>query len=105
MVTKEVFPVDLRDPNEIQNSYLTPGTSTLMKPKDFIHGMVLLNQIMNWVRMLKVPEPTSELMKIRSTHGLKPRWKGHAMEVGPLARYIIGYAQGHEAVPNKSILY
>jgi hydrogenase large subunit len=23
-----------------------------------------------------------------------PRWKGHAMEVGPLARYIIGYAKG-----------
>ena len=23
-----------------------------------------------------------------------PRWKGHAMEVGPLARYIIGYARG-----------
>ena len=23
-----------------------------------------------------------------------PRWKGQAMEVGPLARYIIGYAQG-----------
>ena len=23
-----------------------------------------------------------------------PRWKGHAVEVGPLARYIIGYAQG-----------
>jgi hydrogenase large subunit len=22
-----------------------------------------------------------------------PRWKGHAMEVGPLARYIIGYVQ------------
>jgi len=22
-----------------------------------------------------------------------PRWRGHAMEVGPLARYIIGYAQ------------
>ncbi|MCB1310776.1 MAG: nickel-dependent hydrogenase large subunit [Sedimentitalea sp.] len=25
-----------------------------------------------------------------------PRWRGHAMEVGPLARYIVGYAQGHE---------
>lgn len=25
-----------------------------------------------------------------------PRWRGHAMEVGPLARYIIGYAQGNE---------
>lgn len=24
-----------------------------------------------------------------------PRWKGHAMEVGPLARYIIGYAQNN----------
>ncbi len=23
-----------------------------------------------------------------------PRWRGHAMEVGPLARYIIGYAKG-----------
>jgi len=23
-----------------------------------------------------------------------PRWKGHAMEVGPLARYVIGYVQG-----------
>lgn len=23
-----------------------------------------------------------------------PRWKGHAMEVGPLARYVIGYAAG-----------
>ncbi|GHT81065.1 uptake hydrogenase large subunit [Betaproteobacteria bacterium] len=23
-----------------------------------------------------------------------PRWRGHAMEVGPLARYVIGYAQG-----------
>ncbi|MFZ2971739.1 MAG: nickel-dependent hydrogenase large subunit [Ferribacterium limneticum] len=25
-----------------------------------------------------------------------PRWRGHAMEVGPLARYIIGYAQGNK---------
>ena len=23
-----------------------------------------------------------------------PRWRGHAMEVGPLARYVIGYAMG-----------
>ncbi len=27
-----------------------------------------------------------------------PRWRGHAMEVGPLARYIIGYASGHERI-------
>ena len=24
-----------------------------------------------------------------------PRWKGHAMEVGPLARWVVGYAQGN----------
>ncbi|WP_347989187.1 nickel-dependent hydrogenase large subunit [Methylomonas sp. AM2-LC] len=27
-----------------------------------------------------------------------PRWKGHAMEVGPLARYVIGYAQGNKEI-------
>jgi hydrogenase large subunit len=27
-----------------------------------------------------------------------PRWKGHAVEVGPLARYVIAYARGNEAI-------
>ena len=27
-----------------------------------------------------------------------PRWKGHAMEVGPLARYVIGYMQGNHEI-------
>ncbi len=27
-----------------------------------------------------------------------PRWKGNAMEVGPLARYIIGYAKGDKEI-------
>lgn len=30
-----------------------------------------------------------------------PRWKGHAMEVGPLARYIVGYASGHEDIKDQ----
>ncbi|WP_298495103.1 nickel-dependent hydrogenase large subunit [uncultured Maritimibacter sp.] len=30
-----------------------------------------------------------------------PRWKGHAMEVGPLARYIVGYAKGHEDIKDQ----
>ena len=30
-----------------------------------------------------------------------PRWKGHAMEVGPLARYVVGYAKGHEDIRNQ----
>ncbi|MBI2284468.1 MAG: nickel-dependent hydrogenase large subunit [Bacteroidetes bacterium] len=35
-----------------------------------------------------------------------PRWKGHAMEVGPLARVLIGYARGREdykAVVDKAL--
>lgn len=27
-----------------------------------------------------------------------PRWRGHAMEVGPLARYVIGYMQGNKEI-------
>ena len=27
-----------------------------------------------------------------------PRWRGHAMEVGPLARYLVAYAQGREDI-------
>ncbi len=27
-----------------------------------------------------------------------PRWKGNAVEVGPLARYIVGYARGHKEI-------
>jgi hydrogenase large subunit len=27
-----------------------------------------------------------------------PRWKGNAMEVGPLARYVVGYAKGQEDI-------
>jgi hydrogenase large subunit len=30
-----------------------------------------------------------------------PRWRGNAMEVGPLARYIIGYASGHEDIKDQ----
>jgi hydrogenase large subunit len=30
-----------------------------------------------------------------------PRWRGHAMEVGPLARYIVGYASGHEQITDQ----
>jgi len=27
-----------------------------------------------------------------------PRWKGHAVEVGPLARYVVAYARGNEEI-------
>jgi hydrogenase large subunit len=44
------------------------------------------------------PQPPYEHLDVEQSYSwLKsPRWKGHAMEVGPLARVLMLYASGHE---------
>lgn len=44
------------------------------------------------------PEPPYQQLNVDKSYSwLKsPRWKGHAMEVGPLARVLTLYAKGHE---------
>ncbi|MGB7930884.1 MAG: nickel-dependent hydrogenase large subunit [Gammaproteobacteria bacterium] len=44
------------------------------------------------------PEPPYDHLDVEQSYSwLKaPRWKGHAMEVGPLARVLMLYARGHE---------
>ncbi len=44
------------------------------------------------------PKPPYDLLDVEQSYSwLKsPRWKGHAMEVGPLARVLMLYASGHE---------
>ena len=44
------------------------------------------------------PKPPFEQLAVEDKYSyLKtPRWKGHAMEVGPLARVLVGYARGRE---------
>jgi len=44
------------------------------------------------------PQPPYEQLDVEQSYSwLKsPRWKGHAMEVGPLARVLMLYASGHE---------
>lgn len=44
------------------------------------------------------PEPPYEFLDVEKSYSwLKsPRWKGHVMEVGPLARVLLMYATGHE---------
>jgi len=93
----EIHEVDLTDRDQIQEFvnhswYRYPDEKKGLHPYD------------------GVTEPNFELgSKAKGTHtkieavdeGAKyswlkaPRWRGHAMEVGPLARYIIGYAQGN----------
>ena len=91
----KVHEIDLKDPEQIQEFV----THSWYKYPDETKGLHPFDGI---------TEPNFELGK--NTKGTKtnikeideggkyswikaPRWRGHAMEVGPLARYIIGYAQ------------
>ena len=96
----QVHEVDLRDPEQIQEFvahswYRYPDEQKGLHPWD------------------GVTEPHFELgpkAKGSRTHieqldeGAKysfikaPRWKGHPMEVGPLARYVVAYARGDEEI-------
>lgn len=94
---EEIHEIDLRNPEEIQE-YVP---HSWYKYPDETKGLHPWNGI---------TEPNFELGK--NTKGTKthieeldeggkyswikaPRWRGHAMEVGPLSRYIIGYAQNN----------
>jgi len=46
------------------------------------------------------PQPPYEQLNVEGKYSwLKtPRWKGHAMEVGPLARLLVGYASGRQDI-------
>jgi hydrogenase large subunit len=97
---KEVHPVDLRDPDEIQEFvphswYRYPDEARGLHPWD---GVTEPNyQLGPNARGSRTNiEQIDEAAKYSWIKA--PRWKGHAMEVGPLARYIIGYASGHEAI-------
>ncbi len=49
------------------------------------------------------PQPPYDHLNVDEKYSwLKaPRWKGHAMEVGPLARMLVAYAKGHPSVKEK----
>ncbi|WP_153162121.1 nickel-dependent hydrogenase large subunit [Zoogloea sp. 1C4] len=93
----KVHEVDLRDPEQVQEHV----AHSWYKYADETKGLHPWDG---------VTEPNFELGK--ATKGTKtkienldeagkyswikaPRWRGHAMEVGPLSRYVIGYAQNN----------
>ncbi|MHC6153059.1 nickel-dependent hydrogenase large subunit [Bradyrhizobium elkanii] len=93
---EEILPIDHGDPEQIQEFV---AHSWYKYPSEF-------NGLHPWEG---ITEPNFELgAKVKGSRtdikeldeGGKyswikaPRWRGHAVEVGPLARYIIGYAQG-----------
>ena len=93
----KIHAVDLRDPQEIQEFvdhswFRYEDESKGLHPWD---GVTEANYVLG-------PNAKGTSTRIEAVdEGAKyswikaPRWRGNAMEVGPLARYVIGYAQGN----------
>lgn len=93
---KEVFPVNFEDPNEIQEFvthswYKYPDETKGLHPFDGITepNFALGKNTKGSKTDIKELDESAKYSWIKA-----PRWKGHAMEVGPLARYIVAYAKG-----------
>ena len=93
---KEVHPVDLRDPTQIQEFvphswYKYPDEKKGLHPWD---GVTVPNYVLG-PNAKGTKTNIQEIDEGGKYSWIKaPRWKGHAMEVGPLARYVVGYAKG-----------
>ena len=88
----EVLPVDLADANQVQEQ-IAHSWYEYPEGKDALHP---------WEGVTKAkysgPKPPYKQLDENGKYSwLKtPRWKGTAVEVGPLARMIIGYASGKQ---------
>ncbi len=92
----EVHPVDLRDPSQIQEFvphswYRYPDEAKGLHPWDGITepNYVLGPNAKGTSTAIEEIDENAKYSWIKA-----PRWRGHAMEVGPLARYVVGYAKG-----------
>lgn len=92
----EVLDVDLRDPNQIKE-FVTHSWYKYADEKQGLHpwdGVTEANFALGaghkgTKTKFEQLDESAKYSWIKS-----PRWNGHAMEVGPLARFIIGYAKG-----------
>jgi hydrogenase large subunit len=97
---KKVYEVDLTDPEQIQEFvphswYLYPNDLKGLHPYDGITDphFKLGNNTKGTKTNIQELDEDAKYSWIKA-----PRWRGHAMEVGPLARYVIGYAQGNKEI-------
>jgi hydrogenase large subunit len=97
---KDVHDVDLRNPDEIQEFvphswYKYPGGVKGLHPWDGITeaNFELGSNTKGSKTNIEQIDESAKYSWIKA-----PRWKGHAMEVGPLARYVVGYAKGDKEI-------
>ncbi|MFN7573041.1 MAG: nickel-dependent hydrogenase large subunit [Betaproteobacteria bacterium] len=93
---KEILPIDLRDPGEIQEFvthswYKYPDESKGLHPWDGVTdpNFVLGPNFKGTKTNIEVLDESAKYSWIKA-----PRFKGQPMEVGPLARYVVYYAMG-----------
>jgi len=96
----EIHPVDLTDPEQIQEFvphswYKYPDESKGLHPWDGITepDYKLGPNAKGTSTNIEQIDEGAKYSWIKA-----PRWRGHAMEVGPLARYVVGYMQGHKEI-------
>jgi hydrogenase large subunit len=88
----EVLPIDPSDTNQIQEEvshswYKYPNGTKGLHPSEGITD----------VNYTGPKPPYAQLDENNGYSFVKaPRWKGHAVEVGPLARMLVGFASGHD---------
>lgn len=86
----EVLPLDLADTEQVREE-ITHSWYTYPEGKDALHPWDGITE----PKYTGPKPPYKELDENGKYTWLKaPRWKGNAVEVGPLARMIIGYASG-----------
>lgn len=91
----EVLEIDGTDTKQIQENVAHSWYTYKDGDEKFLHpweGETELNYT--------GPQPPYQHLNVEEKYSwLKtPRWKGHAMEVGPLARMLVGYAAGQEEI-------
>jgi len=90
----EVLPLDLADANQVQEEvahswYKYPNGKPGLHPWD---GVTEVNYT--------GPKPPYAQLDEKATYSFvkAPRWKGHAVEVGPLSRLLVGFASGRTEI-------
>ncbi|MDV6330619.1 nickel-dependent hydrogenase large subunit [Asticcacaulis sp. 201] len=99
----EVFPIDPADPEQVQEFvqhswYKYPDEAKGLHPWDGVTEphYELGAKAVGTKTNIQALDEEAKYSWIKS-----PRWRGHAVEVGPLARYIIAYAKGVDFVKNQ----
>jgi len=97
---KEVHDVDLKDPGQIQE-FVPHSWYTYADESKGLHPFDGVTQP-HYALGPRAKGSRTNIQQI--DEGAKyswikaPRWRGHAMEVGPLARYVVGYARGNQEI-------